>query len=203
MKTRIQKLLSWASNVVAHPFGQPRKYGEGELHYVSGIRRCLGALADLVIVGVVLQVLHGCFLYAFPKNEATFKAVEKYRMGGKLRQEEAILKNKYLFKAVSLQAIQFLIIYTYYVYMWVKFSTTIGTFLMGLRVIDENSLDSVNFKQATKRFFCVILSGIPLGIGIIWSNFDAKKRAWHDMLAKTIVVTNKSLQKHKGSSHTL
>ena len=200
MKTRIQKLLSWASNMVMHPFGRPKKYGDGDLRYISGVRRCIGALTDLLIVGVVLQVLNGCFVYAFPKNEATFKAVEKYKMGGQLRKEEVILKNKYLLKVISLQAIQLLVVYTYYVYMWVNFSGTIGTFLMGLKVIDEGSLEPVNFKQATKRFLCVILSGVPLGIGIIWSNFDSRKRAWHDILAKTVVVTSRSLQKHKGLS---
>ncbi|MDB1135705.1 RDD family protein [Candidatus Anaplasma sp. TIGMIC] len=197
MQERVHKLLSWASNLALYPFGKPKKTKDGELHYISGTRRCVGALLDLLLIAVLLQVIHGGFLYVLPKNEEVFKAVEKYKMGGTLKKEEVILRNQYLFKAITIQAIEMIVVYFYYVYMWVKYAATIGMFLMGLKVIDEVSLEHMSFWQATKRFLFTSLSGIPLGIGLVWSNFDKRKRAWHDMLAKTVMVTNKSLKRHK------
>ncbi|QJC27533.1 RDD family protein [Anaplasma platys] len=199
MQEKIRKVMEWASNFVLYPFGRPKKYEEGELHYMSGTRRCISALIDLVLVAVVLQLVHGAFVYVFPRDEATFKAVEKYKMGGTLREDEAAIKNVYLFKVITLQAVQLVMVYLYFVYSWVKFSMTIGGFLMRIQVIDEDSLEAIGVKQATKRFLFVMLSGLPLGIGIFWSNFDPRKRAWHDMLAKTVVVTISSLEKKKES----
>lgn len=199
MQEKIRKVMAWAANLVLYPFGRPKKYAEGELHYMSGTRRCISALIDLLLVAVVLQLVHGAFMYAFPRDEATFKAVEKYRMGGTLRDDEVAIKNIYLFKVLTLQAIQLVIVYLYFVYSWVKFSMTIGGFLMRIQVIDERSLDPMGAKQATKRFLYVMLSGLPLGLGIFWSNFDSRKRAWHDMLAKTVVVTVGSLKKKRES----
>lgn len=197
MQEKIRKMMEWASNMVLYPFGRPKKCEEGELHYMSGTRRCVGALIDLVLVAVVLQLLHGAFMYAFPRDEATFKAVEKYKMGGTLREDEIAIKNVYMFKVITLQAVQLVIVYFYFVYSWVKFSMTVGGFLMRIQVIDEDSLEAMGVKQATKRFLYVMLSGLPLGLGIIWSNFDSRKRAWHDMWAKTVVVTVNSLKKKK------
>ncbi|UQD54674.1 RDD family protein [Anaplasma phagocytophilum] len=197
MQKPLHKLLTWASNMALYPFGRPKKVQDGELHYISGTRRCIAALIDLTLVVLVLQLMHGCFMYVFPKNEETFKAVEKYKMGASLKEDEVILKNRYLYKVVALQTIQLVALYMYYVYMWTRFSATIGAYLLGLKVIDENSLSAMNFAQATKRFAYVGISGLPLCLGIIWSNFDSRKRAWHDMLANTVVVTRKSLLQYK------
>ncbi|WP_041651200.1 RDD family protein [Anaplasma centrale] len=194
---RLQKVFSWISDKLLFPFGRATAPKDGELCYVSGARRCIGTMIDLVIVVFMLQLVHAVFFLALPKSEAAFRAIEKHKMGGSLTKDERILRNKYIYKAVALQVIQLVLVFIYNVYMWINFAGTTGKLLVGLRVIDENTLETMSFGQATKRFFSTALSGIPLGLGIVWSNFDARKRAWHDMIAKTVVVTNKSLKRCK------
>ncbi|MGN7661144.1 MAG: RDD family protein [Anaplasma sp.] len=186
--------MTWITDRMVSPFGKPIKVKKGELCYVSGTRRCMGTLVDLVIMVLVLQLIHGAFFLAFPRDEAAFKAIEKHKLGISLNKEEKILRNKYIYRAVVLQTVQLVAVFMYNVYMWVHFSATVGKFLVGLRVIDEGTMGEMTLGQATKRFFSIPLSGVPLGLGIFWSNFDARKRTWHDMIAKTVVVTKKSLE---------
>ncbi|MCU7611675.1 RDD family protein [Anaplasma capra] len=195
---RLQKVLSWITDkLLFFPFGRSQKLKDGELCYVSGARRCIGTMVDLVIMVLALQLTHAIFFLVLPKSEAAFKAIEKHKMGATLTKEEKILRNKYIYKAVVLQVAQLVIVFVYNVYMWINFSGTVGKLLVGLRVVDEEKLEAMSLHQATKRFFSTVLSGIPLGLGILWSNFDSRKRAWHDMIAKTVVVTNKSLKRYK------
>ncbi|AAV86575.1 RDD family protein [Anaplasma marginale str. Dawn] len=194
---RLQKVFSWVSDKLLFPFGRATAPKDGELRYVSGARRCISTMVDLAIIVFMLQLVHAVFFLTFPKSENAFKAMEKHRMGASLTKDERVLRNKQIYKAVALQVVQLVIVFVYNVYMWINFSGTAGKLLVGLRVIDENTLEAMSLGQATKRFFSTALSGIPLGLGIVWSNFDARKRAWHDMIAKTVVVTNKSLKRCK------
>lgn len=79
--------------------------------------------------------------------------------------------------------------------MWVKFATTPGKLLFGLRVVDAQTFEKMTLKQATKRFFSFILSVAPLFLGFLWSNFNKRCQTWHDKIAGTVVVMSKSLRR--------
>ena len=196
-RLEIRKILSWFFERIRYPLGKPKKYSEGELHYVSGTKRHIGILIDLALVVFVLQVIYAGFFFIIPKDEATFKAIEKYRVGVELKKEEKILKNKYLYQVLSLQVIQLAFVFVYHVYMWMRFGGTVGCLLLGLRVVDEDTLKHLSVGQASKRGLSSILSVLPMGLGIIWASFNAKKKTFHDILAHTVVVTAKSLNKYQ------
>ncbi|MFV0990299.1 RDD family protein, partial [Wolbachia endosymbiont of Nasonia giraulti] len=93
------------------------------------------------------------------------------------------------------QIVQFIMLFCYVIYMWVKFATTPGKLLFGLRVVDAQTFEKMTLKQATKRFFSFILSVAPLFLGFLWSNFNKRCQTWHDKIAGTVVVTSKSLRR--------
>jgi uncharacterized RDD family membrane protein YckC len=38
------------------------------------------------------------------------------------------------------------------------------------------------------RYAGYFVALLPVGLGILWVAFDARKQGWHDKLAKTVVV---------------
>lgn len=55
-------------------------------------------------------------------------------------------------------------------------------------VVNTNKGKQMTMGQATKRWFCMLLSSIPLGAGFLMCAFDPKKRALHDIMSQTEVV---------------
>ncbi|CAI27868.1 Conserved hypothetical protein [Ehrlichia ruminantium str. Gardel] len=169
------------------------------ISYSGGIRRFTSILIDLVFLMFVLQIIHNVYSYFFihsQMNDTMIKVMEKYKMGVSLTEEESQIKNKYLYRALCGQIIQAIILYIYAVYGWSKYSATLGKFIMGLRVVDATTFEKITLSQSIKRFFSSALSCIPFCIGIMWCNFNRRKQTWHDKLANTVVVTNKSLKNY-------
>jgi uncharacterized RDD family membrane protein YckC len=79
----------------------------------------------------------------------------------------------------------------YFVYFWSGSSPfpgqTIGMKVLNLRVVraDGSSLD---FVQGLIRYVGIIISSIPLGLGLAWVGWDPNKQGWHDKMAGTYVV---------------
>lgn len=78
----------------------------------------------------------------------------------------------------------------YYLGFWIWKSATPGKMALGLKIVDEKH-ENINVPQVFIRYFSMILSALPLFLGYIWASFEPKKRAWHDMLAKTYVIKTK------------
>lgn len=64
---------------------------------------------------------------------------------------------------------------------------TVGKRLLGLRVTDDNG-GQVTMARSFGRNFAKIISYLPLALGFIWVIWSKRKRGWHDMIAKTLVV---------------
>jgi uncharacterized RDD family membrane protein YckC len=64
---------------------------------------------------------------------------------------------------------------------------TPGKRAMGIRVVHETE-KPLSDVDAMIRAVGYYVSGFVMGLGYIWALIDDEKRAWHDMLAKTLVV---------------
>jgi len=64
---------------------------------------------------------------------------------------------------------------------------TIGMRVLKLKVIKTDGSE-LTLVQSFIRYVGLIISAIPLGIGLIWVAFDAEKQGWHDKIAGTYVV---------------
>ena len=64
---------------------------------------------------------------------------------------------------------------------------TIGKKLLGIRVTDNNG-QRLTIRRSFGRNSAKIISIIPLGLGFLWATWSKRKRGWHDMIAKTLVV---------------
>jgi len=68
------------------------------------------------------------------------------------------------------------------------YGKTIGKKLLGLEVIDfkgeKRNFFQIFFRETIAKF----ISGVVLFLGYIWFRFQKDHRAWHDLMARTIVV---------------
>lgn len=177
---------------------QKVKKDESGICYVTGFRRYISVLLDLIIIVLLLQFCSLAANRLFTNSEdrkILSEIIAKYPVQAPLSAEERATQSKLVKLMVLNQIVQFIMLFSYVAYMWVKFAATPGKLLLGLRVVDEQTFGKMTLKQAMKRFFSFILSVAPLFLGFIWSNFDKRCQTWHDKIAGTVVVTNKSLRR--------
>jgi len=78
------------------------------------------------------------------------------------------------------------------VLFWLYKSATPGKMVLKLKVVDATTGNVLTVGQAIGRYLAYFLASIPLLLGIIWIGFDKKKQGWHDKLANTVVIKDKS-----------
>ena len=64
---------------------------------------------------------------------------------------------------------------------------TLGKMIFGLRVVRTDG-QTLSFFRAFLRAVSYVVSALPLCLGFLWAGITAKKRAWHDWIADTMVV---------------
>lgn len=79
----------------------------------------------------------------------------------------------------------------YYVGSWAAFGQTAGKRLLGLRVVRADGTP-VSLGRAALRLVGYLLSALPLYLGFAWILVDARHRGWHDLLAGTLVVYDRT-----------
>lgn len=84
-----------------------------------------------------------------------------------------------------------LILGGYFVLLWALAGRTIGKWVMGLRLVSAKGTNPT-IGQSLVRVFGYLLSAIALYIGYLWVFVDKDRRAWHDHLARTFVVYDRS-----------
>jgi uncharacterized RDD family membrane protein YckC len=75
----------------------------------------------------------------------------------------------------------------YFVVFWSLLGQTPGKILLGLRIVRGDGR-RLSAGRALVRYLGYWLSAIPLGLGFLWVLVDRRRRAWHDILADTVVV---------------
>ncbi len=74
------------------------------------------------------------------------------------------------------------------IWFWTSRQATPGKMALSIRVLDAKSGKSLSVAQSLGRYLAYFISGLPLGLGLLWVAFDRKKQGWHDKLAGTVVV---------------
>jgi uncharacterized RDD family membrane protein YckC len=75
-----------------------------------------------------------------------------------------------------------------YVAFWVFKGATPGKMVIKAEVVDAQTRATPDFWQALTRYVGFFVSVTPLFLGFAWVAFDARKQAWHDKMARTVVI---------------
>lgn len=72
---------------------------------------------------------------------------------------------------------------------------SLGKMAVGIKVTDDVG-EHITFWRGFWRYFGLIVSSIPMGIGLIMAGFTDRKRALHDMMCSTLVVDRWAFTAH-------
>lgn len=110
-------------------------------------------------------------------------------------------RNNGALKILLNQFIQLSILILLILGSWLYFKTSPGKYIMGLKIVDQTTLEMPSNKQLIIRALSSYLCIITLGIGYLIQVFDKQKRALHDRMAKTMVVSIKQLKNNPQSTN--
>jgi len=71
---------------------------------------------------------------------------------------------------------------------WLYRQATPGKMAVSARVVDARTGRALTLGQSLLRYAGYFVALLPVGLGILWVAFDARKQGWHDKLAKSVVV---------------
>ena len=86
---------------------------------------------------------------------------------------------------------EMLIIIGYNVFMNGQFGATLGKLAIGARIVNVDG-SAIGFGKALLRWLAMIVTNITLGIGFLIVAFRSDKRALHDFIAQTKVISRHS-----------
>jgi uncharacterized RDD family membrane protein YckC len=75
-------------------------------------------------------------------------------------------------------------------YTWTEgaFGQTLGKALFGIAVVSANGLP-LGYGRAFARLLTLPYAFLPIGVGFLWAALPPAKRAWHDYISATRVVS--------------
>lgn len=130
-------------------------------------------LLDFSCLLLGLVILGGAFWLGFlPENPQVF-----------LRDADSFLLQIIL---VGLRGSLALFYYTGTIYFW---GATLGKRAFRIRVVSEIELLPLSAGQALIRCVGYLVSYGTFGLGFIWAAFHPKKKALHDVLARTVTLS--------------
>lgn len=74
---------------------------------------------------------------------------------------------------------------------WLSKQATPGKMALSLRIVDARTGKTLSVGQSIGRYLGYFVSMLPLGLGLIWVGFDARKQGWHDKLSGAVVIRSK------------
>ena len=152
-----------------------------DMNYGGFWRRLTATLVDLALIGLVTSLLLVPVL--------AWLGIREERSPSETRSAFFT----FLLAAYSLTTLVVLILtWLYYALMESsRHGATLGKKIMGLYVTTLAG-DPVSFGTASARFFAKIISSALLGAGFIIQPFTPLKQALHDIMARTLVLRQKS-----------
>ena len=135
------------------------------LKYTGLIRRLLAIIYDLFLLVALLFIATAILMGVNQGN-----AIER---GQPL----------YPFYIAYLLAISFI----FYGWFWTHGGQTLGMKTWKMRLQQDNG-NAITWPLALIRFITAIFSWLAAGAGFFWSLFSPKKRTWHDIASRSVLI---------------
>ena len=140
---------------------------EGEIHYSGFWIRLLASLIDTVWL-LILTFALGWMIYGaiyFQSTEFTQGYADLF--------------------------ITYVLPFILTILFWYYKAATPGKMILGMRIVDANTLGKVSTGRLFVRYLSYYISMLVLGLGFLWVGWDKRKQGWHDKIARTLVIKEK------------
>ena len=88
----------------------------------------------------------------------------------------------------SANALGTLVGLVYFIGFWAWRGQTVGMMPFNMQVVGVADGKKIDVVRGLLRYVGIIISIIPLFLGLIWAAFDSRKQGWHDKMAQTVVI---------------
>ena len=140
------------------------------LHYAGLFKRLFALLYDSFLVIAILFIVTG--IANTLNHGVAIEPGNRYHL-------------LYLFVIVSLS-------YLYFAWFWIHGGQTLGMKTWQIIMLSDDER-TISWRTTATRSISAIISMGFFGLGFLWSFIDKKKRCWHDIVCKTVVL---DLRKH-------
>ncbi len=179
------------------------KKKQKDSRYPGFISRMFASVLDLMLASVLIipicNILYGIIYDGMPpSNELQFIIKRSYDSNISFT-ESAEYQNFMQLKGYTAllleQSIQMCALGLFIMFFWIKYQATPGKMLLHIKIVDRQTMQKPTLIQYIIRLFGYTLSAIPFGLGIFYILINKERRAWHDLLSGTVVISTKYLKK--------
>jgi len=78
------------------------------------------------------------------------------------------------------------------IFFWVKWGGTPGKSLLKMKIVDAKTNEKPGVTQSIIRYLGYFISFLPFLLGFVWIYYDKRKQGFHDKLARTVVIIDRS-----------
>ena len=165
------------------------KEDESGVRYVNTMVRALTTVLDVILIALIVHLISFILnTFIFNINLSLEHLDKFFSSNNDLNESDTYQVVKYISIWIIQQIAIFSALFIFIVHMWYRSGMTPVRYLFGIRIVDADTFNLITKKQAYKRLISVPLSLLPLGLGLLWSNFDKRGQAFHDKIANTVVV---------------
>jgi len=177
--------------------------------YPGFLTRIIASVVDVAIATIVIipicNVIYGIIYDDLPPSKELGQIMTRVYHGAKTFEEGQIkLENDEEYQVFMHlhgysdifleQSVQILILGILILGFWIKTQSTPGKMLFSMKILSHDNLEKPTIIQYIVRLSCYPISILPLGLGIFYILVNKKRRALHDIISGTIVVSEKHLK---------
>lgn len=123
---------------------------------------------------------------AFAEADPNFNTKEFFLNNQQIK--DYFIVNNGLLKVLLNQVAQVMSLLLLFYVFWIKKQATPGKMFLSLKIVDAKTFGKPSKKQFFIRLIGIIISALPLTLGMLWIAIDKKKQGWHDKMAGTVVI---------------
>jgi len=175
-----------------------RKKPTRDPKYATFNRRMIAATLDSFIVLLFAPV----FDWISPINRSTLPQTMPDPMNEQARADwaKAIVTNhEFMGSLAANWAWQLFGLLAFSAVCWHFWSATPGKMLLRIKIADSETEAPITHRQIIIRIGGYLISGFCFMLGFCWIGIDKKRRAWHDLMAHTVVIKEPWRKKKEGA----
>lgn len=154
--------------------------------YAGFITRAAALMLDMLIVMAIIFVIYWSvrlpMVFFLNLNPDTCVSTSNLPPTGQLTNEWLCTAAQYIWALSAFFAAP-----VYFILFYSSTGQTVGMYVLGIRVVRLDG-KHMTLLGSIGRWFGLILSMLPLGLGFLWVLFDDRRQGWHDKLAHTCVI---------------
>lgn len=189
-------------------FGRNKK--EEDKLYPGFITRMFASVVDILLATLAIipicNIIYSLLYNGMPPSKRLAQIMAKAYDNAKNYQDATMsLQNNveyqefmssYGYSAIFLeQSIQVILLAVLVLGFWLKTQSTPGKMLLSMKIVTVDKMGKPTLYNYILRLVGYVISVLPFGLGLFYILLNKKRRALHDVIAGTVVISTKAAQK--------